>query len=497
MWIELHAGMLVALALVAALIGALVAIRRQRSRLASQPQPAETARVDPVTGLPSRAVFDERLEVALTQAESQRSQGSVLYAGLDGFRLVNDRHGHEFGDEVLRLVAERLRAHAGVDVLMCRVAGDEFALWIDGPAVRAEELAQHLVDSFKAPMQVPPHSIALALSVGVALFPEHGSRSRIVTRAGAAMRAVKLQGGHAYAVFNPAVAAAEREELQLARDLKGAVKRSELALYYQPKIDAASLQVTAAEALLRWSHPTRGVITPDYFIPLAERHGLIAEIGEWVLDEALRQAAAWRKQGLRMRVAVNVSGVQMRSEEFAVRLARGLKSHGLNADRFTCEITESVAMEDTAVTRRAFERLGQLGVHVSIDDFGTGHSSLASLRKLPTEELKIDRAFVIDLEESVEARTIVQAIVQMAHTLGLRVVAEGVETEAQRDVLVSMGVEELQGYLFAKPMSASALGLWARNSAADLSRTFKASLFTDTQTTEIFDEDPRPATGRG
>ena len=347
MWIELHAGMLVALALVAALIGALVAIRRQRSALATQPQPAEAARFDVVTGLPSRAVFDERLETTLAQTENQRGQGSVLYAGLDGFRLVNDRHGHEFGDEVLRQVAERLRTHAGTNLLMCRVAGDEFALWIDGPAARAEELAQHLVDTFKAPMQVHQHSLSLPLSVGVALFPEHGGRSRIVARAGAAMRAVKLQGGHAYAVFNPAVAAAEREELQLARDLKGAAARSELALYYQPKIDASTLQVTAAEALLRWSHPTRGVITPDYFIPLAERHGLIGEVGDWVLDEALRQAAAWRRQGLRMRVAVNVSGVQMRSDEFAARLARGLKVHGLNADRFTCEITESVAMEDT------------------------------------------------------------------------------------------------------------------------------------------------------
>ena len=500
MLIELHAGTLVAMALLAALLGAVLAVRRNRARerrsAVPQPTPTEAARFDGLTGLPSRAAFDERLDAALEAADAAQRHGAVVYVGLDGFRLINDRHGHHSGDELLTQVGQRLCERLGTSVPMCRIAGDEFACWLDGSAGDADALARDLVMQLQLPFNVHGHTLSIAASVGIALHPEHGGRSRIVSRAAAAMRAVKLQGGHAHALFNPAVAAAEREELQLARDLKGAIERKELVLYYQPKIDAATLKVTAAEALLRWTHPQRGMVTPDHFIPLAERHGLIAEIGDWVLDEALRQAAAWRKLGLHMRVAVNVSGYQMRHEAFAARLEKGLKSHGLQARRFTCEVTESVAMEDTAVTQRAFERLGALGAHVSIDDFGTGHSSLAALRRLPAEELKIDRAFVIDLEESAEARTIVQAIVQMAHTLGLRIVAEGVETEGQRDILVSMGVEELQGYLFAKPMSARALGLWAMNSATTLAQAFRASLFTDGQSI-LIDDVPTQSMGHG
>jgi diguanylate cyclase (GGDEF)-like protein len=487
MWSEMHAMALLAAAALGALLGALVARGRVRGhrrgrdgdRSAEAPsRPAATH--DEVTGLPSRVVFDTRLSAVLEASEATAQPGCVLYAGLDGFRLVNDRHGHQFGDELLRNVGRRLRETIGGRVLLCRVAGDEFAMWIDARTGDGEATAQRIVAAFEEPFTLQGQSLTVPISLGVALFPQHGARSLIVSRAAAAMRSVKLAGGHAYAVFNPQVAAEEREELQLAKDLRLAVERRQLELYYQPKIDARTLQVTAAEALLRWKHPTRGMINPDEFIPLAERHGLIAEIGAWVLKEALRQAASWRTMGLRMRVAVNVSGYQMRSDDFAQHLERDLQAHGLKASRFTCEITESVAMEDTAVTLRAFERLGALGVHVSIDDFGTGHSSLASLRKLPAEELKIDRAFVTDLDDSAEARHIVGAIVQMAHNLGLRVVAEGVETEAQRDHLVALGCDELQGYLFAKPMSARALGMWAADAAARLTQAFKPSLFGDT-----------------
>jgi diguanylate cyclase (GGDEF)-like protein len=477
MWSEMHALALLAAGVLGGLLGALVARRRGQSAASTE---RAAATHDEVTGLPSRSVFDARLSIVLAAAETTSHPGSVLYAGLDGFRLVNDRFGHQFGDELLRSVGRRLRETIGGRVLLCRVAGDEFAMWIDAATTDGEAMAQRILAAFEEPFALQGQSLAVPMSLGVARFPEHGARSLIVARAAAAMRAVKLAGGHAYAVFNPQVAAAEREELQLAKDLRQAVERNQLELFYQPKIDARTLQITAAEALLRWKHPTRGMVNPDEFIPLAERHGLIADIGAWVLNEALRQAASWRTMGLRMRVAVNVSGYQMRREDFARDLERDLKAHGLKAGRFTCEITESVAMEDTSVTLRAFERLGALGVHVSIDDFGTGHSSLASLRKLPAEELKIDRAFVTDLEASDEARTIVAAIVQMAHSLGLRVVAEGVETVAQRDHLVALGCDELQGYLFARPMSARALGMWATDAAARLSQTFKPSLFGDT-----------------
>jgi EAL domain-containing protein (putative c-di-GMP-specific phosphodiesterase class I) len=243
--------------------------------------------------------------------------------------------------------------------------------------------------------------------------------------------------------------------------------------------------VTAAEALLRWQHPRRGYISPDVFIRLAERHGLISTIGRWVIDEACQQAAAWRDRGLRMRIAINISGHQLRQDDLVDHIEAALRRHAIPPRRMTCEITESVAMEDTRQTHAAFERLRAAGLHVSIDDFGTGHSSLASLRRLPAAELKIDRAFVTDLAGSGHARSIVQAVIQMAHTLGLRVVAEGVETEAQRDALVEMGCDELQGYLFAKPMSATALALWAEGDGDAPAPDFRPSLFDLTQPAEL------------
>jgi EAL domain-containing protein (putative c-di-GMP-specific phosphodiesterase class I) len=299
-------------------------------------------------------------------------------------------------------------------------------------------------------------------------------------RAATAMRAVKRAGGGSHALFDPRIETEQREEMKIAQDLRQAIARRELELVYQPKIDASSLQVTAVEALLRWKHPHLGMVSPARFIPIAEKHGLIEGIGNWVLEAALDQAAAWRKAGLRMRVAINVSGFQMRQDDFARRLQTGLRAHGLQPNRFTCEITESVAIEDTQVTRSAFDRLGKLGVHVSIDDFGTGHSSLATLRRLPAQELKIDRAFVADMATDPDAKAIVAAVLTMARALGLRAVAEGVETPAQRDLLVQMGCDELQGYLFAKPMSARAIVLWAMDAPTSLAQTFRPSLFKDT-----------------
>jgi EAL domain-containing protein (putative c-di-GMP-specific phosphodiesterase class I) len=314
----------------------------------------------------------------------------------------------------------------------------------------------------------------------VAVYPEHGSRPRLLGHANLAMRSVKLGGGASYAAFHPSMAVDLREQAELLQDLRGAIERGQLQLYYQPKIDARSLQVTAAEALLRWQHPQRGMVSPSVFIPLAEKHGLIRRIGAWVIEEACRQAAEWRARGLRMRVAVNLSGHQLRQDDLVEYIQACIARHHIRPERLTVEITESVAMEDTAHTRAAFDRLRQAGLHVSIDDFGTGHSSLAALRKLPAAELKIDRAFVTDLASSAEARNIAQAIVQMAHTLDMRVVAEGVENEAQRDLLVAMGCDELQGYLFAKPMTPTALGLWAQDDGDCGHTAFRPSLFDPT-----------------
>lgn len=467
-------------AVAGAVVPALLARRRKRRRLSAERPHEPEAEFDALTGLARRPGLERALDTLERTPSTGPVVASALYAGLDGFRLINDAQGRSYGDKLLAAVASTLTALGGPQGTVYRLAGDEFLVLCPEGLESAEALARRIVEDGMLDLQVDGVYAPAGISVGVASTPDHGVPRQLVSRAQAAMRHVKRNGGGAYAVFDPGVEAAAREERQLARDLRHAIERKELELFYQPKIDAHSLQVTAVEALLRWKHPSLGMVSPAKFIPIAEKHGLIGTLGNWVLDNALAQAAVWRKAGMRMRVAINVSGYQMRQDDFALRLERGLKSHGLAPNRFTVEVTESVAMEDTEVTRAAFARLQDVGLHVSVDDFGTGHSSLASLRRLPASELKIDRAFVCDVEHSGEAQTIVKAIVAMAHTLGLRVVAEGVETEDQRDFLVDAGCDELQGYLFAKPMNARAITLWAMDAPVTLAQSFRPSIFKET-----------------
>lgn len=435
---------------------------------------------DKLTGLPNRAGLAGPLDKAFDRADSKGMPLCLLYLGIDSFREVNEAYGHEVGDRLLCALAGRLKAVVPQDALLTRVAGDEFLVVMPGDAHVARQLSSELLSELSRPDSVGGVELTITCSLGIAWYPQHGQRQDMLGRALTAMRAAKLLGGGAHAEYDLRMGLDQREASELARDLRVAVEQQQFELVYQPKIDAKSLQITAAEALLRWHHPTRGVVSPALFIPIAERHRLIGDIGNWVIEEAARQAAAWRDMGLRMRVAVNVSAFQMRQDDFTDRLRAALKKNQLKPARFTVEVTETMAMEDTAVTREAFERLRALGVHVSIDDFGTGHSSLAVLRRLPAAELKIDRAFVSDLDQGAEAQTIATTIVQMAHTLGLRVVAEGVETVRQRDLLVAMGCDELQGYLFARPMSARALTLWALDEQSRDGEAFRPSLFRET-----------------
>jgi EAL domain-containing protein (putative c-di-GMP-specific phosphodiesterase class I) len=252
-----------------------------------------------------------------------------------------------------------------------------------------------------------------------------------------------------------------RRQAELLRDLRRAVQARALQLVYQPKVDARTQRTTGAEALLRWHDERRGLVGPEVFLPLAEKHGLIGELGRWVVEEATRQAGLWREQGLELRIALNLSASQLREPEALEHLCGCLQRHGIPPSHLTCEVTESVAMAGTAATDDAFARLRAAGVQLSIDDFGTGHSSLATLRQLPVAELKIDRAFVADLEHSPEARAVAAAVIRMAQRLQLRVVAEGVETEAQRDWLLEEGCDELQGWLLAKPMAPHLMAAWA------------------------------------
>ena len=463
----------------------------QRRRLGDQLKQAHLQRsplADPLTGLLSRVGIETALRKAGMEAEAQGQRVALLAVGLDGFRSVNDSYGHALGDSVLREVARRLATEARQFVSLpkidghhvARLGGDEFALMLQGQIDRQAigRAASAVLERLNGPMVCEDQEVTLAASIGIACFPEDGGASKLLSRAQAAMHAAKEAGGCTYMLFEPRMEDSLRDRHELLRDLRLAIENHQLELFYQPKIDAKSGKVTAAEALLRWHHPVRGTLSPDVFVPLAERHGLIGALGNWVIEDACRTAKVWRERGLKMRVAINLSVFQMRQNDIVERIQAALRRYGVNPQRLTCEITESVAMEDTQVTARTFERLGRAGIHLSIDDFGTGYSSLSYLRRLPATELKIDRSFVMDLETSEDARAIVDAVLKLAHAIGLKVVAEGVETLRQRDILLQLGCDEFQGYLFARPMSARALLLWAVDDKSAKS-AFRPSLFAE------------------
>jgi diguanylate cyclase (GGDEF)-like protein len=476
----------VGLVLVSALVD--VRARHRTQQLAASLRNAnqqlrELAFRDNLTGLPNRLHFEERLQAALEHVGRAPSGLAVLFIDLDGFKPINDSFGHAAGDEVLREVGKRLRELAGEHDTAARIGGDEFLLLLEQPdhpwaaSALAQRALRSLGETYKLPNAV---EVSLSCSIGIALFPQHGPVGKLIANADAAMYAAKSVGGSTFALFEPRMDIDVREQVELQRDLRLAMERGELQLYYQPKVDARTAQVTGAEALVRWLHPSRGTISPQVFIPVAERFGLIGALGAWVIDDACRQVRAWLDEGLRIRVAVNLSVHQLRQEDLVPRIERALREHRVEPKLLSFEITESVAMEDTQVTMRAFSQLAQVGVMLAIDDFGTGHSSLAYLRKLPARQLKIDRSFVSDLERSADALAVVDAVVSLAHALGLRVVAEGVENESQRDLLLGLGCDELQGYLIAKPMAPASLALWVMEDLGPMKLDFDGRLFADT-----------------
>jgi diguanylate cyclase len=441
--------------------------------------------VDSLTQLPTRVYFEDRLAAAATKADANASRLALLFIDLDGFKPVNDTYGHSIGDLVLEQVGQRLKAMSRGKDVVARVGGDEFLLLLTNVQTNESvaQVAARLIQGLSHPYTCDGREVMISCSVGIAMYPDGCSHAKLIARADAAMYASKRAGGSNHCFYSPAMDADAEAQFTLLRDLRKAVAAKEFELYYQPKIDSKSGKVTAVEALLRWKHPTQGVLLPNVFIPIAERFGLICNIGNWVIEESCRQSRQWRDRGLRMRVAINLSAHQMRQDDIVERITSALETHKIHPSLLTCEITESAAMEDTKTTQTTFRRLGELGTHLSIDDFGTGYSSLSYLRKLPAEELKIDRSFIMDLEHSADARAVVDAVIKLAHALGLKVVAEGVENQRQQQVLVQMGCDELQGFLFAKPMSGRALLLWAINDKTE-SAVFKQSLFDETRQSE-------------
>ncbi len=412
---------------------------------------------DTLTGLPNRILLADRISQAMAKVAEQGGCFSLMFIDLDGFKPVNDAFGHHLGDRLLREVALRLRDQLRSQDTLARIGGDEFVLLVrlsepdDAPQVAARQVSL-LSKSFR----VDEHDLQISASVGIALYPGNGQTAEeLLMNADAAMYHAKGAGKNGYSFFDVSMNTNARKQLQLLQDLRQALEHNQFSLHYQPKFDAVSGQPVGAEALLRWEHPQQGLLLPEHFIELAEKTGLIIPIGEWVLNEACRQMRAWFDEGYsHWRISVNLSALQFCYSGLVDSVVSVLERHRLPANSLTLEITETTAMSDADASMTVLQRLSQMGVDLSIDDFGTGYSSLMYLKRLPANELKIDRGFVRDLEHDSDDAAIVSAIVALGQALGLRIVAEGVETDTQQSFLTTLGCDALQGFLLGQPLPA-------------------------------------------
>ncbi|MBT2341572.1 MULTISPECIES: putative bifunctional diguanylate cyclase/phosphodiesterase [Pseudomonas] len=412
---------------------------------------------DPLTGLPNRVLLADRIDQAMHRVEEQGGCFALMFIDLDGFKPVNDAFGHHMGDLLLRDVALRLREDLRSQDTLARIGGDEFVLLVQlAEPDDALRLAARQVGLIGRTFRVAEHDLQISASVGIAVYPGNGCNAEeLLMNADAAMYHAKGAGKNGYSFFDASMNSNARKQLQLLQDLRVAVEQQQFSLYYQPKFDAVLGRPVGAEALLRWTHPTQGLLMPDTFIDLAEKTGLIIPIGEWVLNEACRQMREWYVLGYTdWRIAVNLSALQFCHTGLVQSVAKALETHHLPANSLTLEITETTAMSDADASMTVLQQLSDMGVDLSIDDFGTGYSSLMYLKRLPANELKIDRGFVRDLEHDSDDAAIVSAIVALGQALGLRIVAEGVETDVQQDFLTQLGCDSLQGYLLGHPLPA-------------------------------------------
>jgi diguanylate cyclase (GGDEF)-like protein len=427
------------------------------SLTAANQQLTRLALHDHLTGLPNRLLLGDRISLAMQDASENNTCFALMFIDLDGFKPINDAFGHQVGDQLLLAVAERLRSGLSAQDTLARIGGDEFVLLVPlHQASEAVAMASAQVALLTEPFRVNEHTLRVSASVGVTLYPEGGADPhQLLTNADAAMYHAKNSGKNNYCFFDITMNSNARKQLQVIQDLRMAAHRGEFRLFYQPKFDAVSGHPTGAEALVRWQHPHLGLLGPDAFIDLAEKTGTIITLGEWVLNEACRQMAQWYQAGFtNWRVAVNLSALQFCHGGLVKSVATALAGNGLYARNLTLEITESTAMNDADASMNVLQQLADMGVDISIDDFGTGYSSLMYLKRLPAHELKIDRGFVRDLEHDDDDVAIVSAIVALGQALGLRIVAEGVETGTQQAFLTRLGCDSLQGYLLGRPQPA-------------------------------------------
>ncbi|WP_124949048.1 bifunctional diguanylate cyclase/phosphodiesterase [Sulfuriferula thiophila] len=423
------------------------------------------AQHDILTGLPNRALFTSELTQAIANAKRQHHQLALFFIDLDHFKNINDSLGHHFGDLLLQEIAERLKSRLKDMDAICRQGGDEFILLLQDITSPDDvaHIAERLIEVLSTPVLLDSHEIAISASIGIALYPEDGDNGEtLVKNADAAMYHAKQSGRDQYRFFVKALNDTVHERLTIESGLRKALERKEFELYYQPQINLISGEMIGVEALIRWHHPEFGMVPPVRFIPIAEDSGLIIPIGDWVLNEACRQAVAWQQAGLtELTMAVNLSAVQFRRGDVEKSINNALQASGLNPALLELELTESILIQDTEKMLATVQRLKSLGVKLSIDDFGTGYSSLSYLKRFNVDKLKIDQSFIRNMVNDPSDAAIVHAIIQMARSLNLKTIAEGVEEQNMLEALQLHQCHEAQGYYFARPMPADELARYA------------------------------------
>lgn len=435
-------------------------VRDIRDRQADQARIHHLAHHDPLTGLPNRMAFIERLEQLTASHRGGEARLALLFVDLDQFKRVNDSLGHLAGDRLLQTVAARITAVLRATDVVSRFGGDEFLVLLGGAGDRAvvEEVARKLLVAIGAPIEVEGRPISITPSIGVAMFPAHGrSPTELIRHADAAMYRAKASGRATVRFFEPRIVQEAYSSLVLEGELAQAIERGEFVLHFQPQVRARDGRLAGAEALIRWQHPTRGLLRPDDFIDLAEQRRLMLEIGLWVLSEAARCAQSWQLGPLAgVPVAVNLSSLQFQSPDFVEGVLRVLERTGLSGHLLELELTERMLMADVSAVKATLAPLQRAGIRISVDDFGTGYSALGHLRQLPIDKLKVDHSFVRDLPQDADAAAIARAVIQMGRSLGLTVIAEGVEREGQRDFLLQEGCDLLQGSLIGEAVDQEA-----------------------------------------
>lgn len=439
------------------------ALRYAVERKSIEKRLAYLAQYDPLTDLPNRILFRERLGRATKRAARTERPTALMLLDLDHFKDINDSLGHDFGDRLLQAVAERLQRCVRANDTIARLGGDEFTVIIEDVTTKEEvaTVAQKIIDALAQPLSLNGHDLFITASVGIALSDgEDADVETVIKQADMALYAAKERGRGNYRFYENRMNTVVARRMTIANSLRRAVEREEFVLHYQPQFDVASGRLTGVEALLRWQHPEHGLVSPAQFVHLLEENGLIVQVGAWALHTACAQRQAWQRQGLPLRMSVNLSPRQVRRNQLVHTVREALANTGMDPCWLQLEVTESLLLNNSGETLATLRGLLATGVKLSIDDFGTGYSSLSYLRRFPFHAIKVDRSFVKDIATDADGAAIVAAVITLAHSLRLKVVAEGVELPNQMAFLTAKGCDEVQGYLLSAPMGVAAFDAW-------------------------------------